>query len=169
MSTPQLRIWRPPSRKSWICQWCPVVDPGFSRGGANSPGGGGANIRFCPLRPPKSATDVCCIMITVDRGWPSMIFVDAPVVNVDRTCWAVVHNNCHVTIITTRLAKRAKVMFSQACVTHSVQLGEGLCDHVTYLICITWGGAMWPAFGVKGQGYICAGGTHSTGMHTCSF
>ena len=33
-------------------------------------------------------------------------------------------NTC-VAIITARIAKRAKVMFSQACVTHSVQWGEG--------------------------------------------
>ena len=58
-------------------------------------------------------------------------------------------------MITARVAKRAKVMFSQACVTHSVQLGEGPCDHVTYAICI-YIYTMWPipfAFGVKGQSY----------------
>ena len=32
-----------------------------------------------------------------------------------------------IDLITTRVAKRAKVMFLQVCVTHSVQQGEGRC------------------------------------------
>ena len=33
-----------------IQSWYSVADPGFPRGGgANSPGGGGANIQFCQI------------------------------------------------------------------------------------------------------------------------